>query len=376
MYKRILNLTATLKKNNYFLFGPRATGKSSLIAEQLPNALVLDLLDDDLYESLLRRPKSLSDKIHNSTQLVVIDEIQKLPVLLDEVHRLIEKSKIQFLLTGSSARKLKRDGANMLGGRAREMQLFPLVYPEIPDFDLLRYLNFGGLPIVYKSDEPQEDLKAYVRVYLSEEIKKEAAVRNYERFVRFLETMAISNGLEINYAQLSSNSGVPARTIEGHLEVLKDTLLGFELLPFRKTISRKATTKSKFYFFDTGVANYLAQKLPLKPNHADIGTVFEQFIIQEVRAYISYFRKDLNLTFWRSSNYEVDLVVGDQLAIEVKFSENFKSEYLKGLTALSEESIVRKYLVVGRFLTQGKVGNISYLHYKSFLIQLWNHEFI
>ena len=158
--------------------------------------------------------------------------------------------------------------------------------------------------------------------------------------------------------------------------MLKDTLLGFELLPFRKTISRKATTKSKFYFFDTGVANYLARRIPLKPNHADIGVVFEQFIIQEVRAYISYFRKNLSLAFWRSANYEVDLVVGDQLAIEVKFSEHFKSEYLKGIKALSEEKTVRHYLVVGRFITEGKVSNISYMHYKSFLTQLWNHEIV
>lgn len=376
MYKRILNLPTLIKKNNYFLFGPRATGKSSLIKAQLPDALVFDLLDDDVYEPLLRRPKMLSEKILDPNQIVVIDEIQKLPILLDEVHRLIESKKIQFLLTGSSARKLKREGANLLGGRAREIHLFPLVYPEISDFDLIRYLNYGGLPIVYQSDEPIEDLQAYVRTYLSEEIKKEAAVRNYERFVRFLETMALSNGQEINYAQLSSDSGVPARTIEGHIEVLKDTLVGFELLPFTKTLKRKATTKSKYYFFDTGVANFLAGKLPLNENHSDIGFCFEQFIIQEVKAYLSYNRKRYGLTYWKSKPYEVDLIVGDEVAIEIKFSKNIKDEFFDGLEALAEEKIIKKFYLVGRFSSDGMKDKVNYLTYQSFLKKLWNHEII
>ncbi len=380
MYLRILDLQKILsgsnKKNSYFLFGPRATGKTHLIENNLAQALVFDLLDDDIYEEFLRRPKVLSEKIKTNSQLVVIDEIQKLPILLDEVHRLIEKRGIQFLLTGSSARKLKREGANMLGGRAREINLFPLVYSEIKDFDLEKYLNYGGLPIVYQSDQPIEDLQAYVRTYLSEEIKKEAAVRNYERFVRFLETMAISNGQEINYATLSSESGVPARTIEGHIEVLKDTLIAFELLPFTKTVKRKAVSKSKFYFFDTGVANFLAQKLPLKINQTDIGISFEQFIILEIRAYLSYFRKVHKISYWRTKTYEVDLIIGNEIAIEVKFSEKFKDEYSKGLVALSEEKIVEKYYVVGRFKSEGTFEFIEYINYINFLKLLWSHKIV
>ncbi len=234
MYKRKLQLRPLIEKANLFLFGPRATGKTSLIKESLGDALIFDLLDSDVYEELLRRPKALSEKVKDSAQIIVIDEIQKLPILLDEVHRLIEEKKIRFLLTGSSARKIKAPGSNLLGGRAREAHLFPLSFSEITDFDLMRYLNYGGLPIVYQSKEPHEDLQAYVRTYLSEEIKSEALVRNFERFVRFLEVMAISNGCEINYQSLSSDSGVPARTIEGHIEVLKDTLIGFELLPYQK----------------------------------------------------------------------------------------------------------------------------------------------
>jgi predicted AAA+ superfamily ATPase len=376
MYTRKLNLKTLIQKNSFFLFGPRATGKSSLIQAQLPGSLIFDLLDSDVYEELAKRPKALAEKILDPKQLVVIDEIQKLPILLDEVHRLIESKKVQFLLTGSSARKLKRDGANMLGGRAREAQLFPLVSSELTDFDLIRYLNYGGLPIVYQSDSPIEDLQSYVRIYLSEEIKKEAAVRNYDRFVRFLETMALSNAQEINYAQLASDCGVPARTIEGHIEVLKDTLIGFELLPFQKTVKRKATTKSKFYFFDTGVANFLAERLPLKENHTDLGWSFEQFIIQEVRAYLSYTRKLDKLTYWKSKPYEVDLIIGNKAAVEIKFSKSVKDEFFDGLVALKEEKLIKKFFLVGRFTSEGNNDGIAYINYAQFLKKLWAGEIV
>jgi predicted AAA+ superfamily ATPase len=376
MYKRRLDLKALTNKTNYFLFGPRATGKTSLIKAELKQSQIFDLLDDDVYEELLRRPKALEEKIKNPKNIIVIDEVQKLPKLLDEVHRLIEEKKYRFLLTGSSARKLKREGVNMLGGRAREAHLYPLTHAELTDFNLMKYLNYGGLPIVYQSQEPEEDLKAYTRVYLSEEIKAEAAVRNYERFVRFLETMALSNGQEINYQKLSSDSGVPARTIEGHIEVLKDTLIGFELSPYQKTLKRKATTKSKFYFFDNGVANFLAQKLPLKENHADTGHSFEQFLINEVRAYLSYKSKNHKLTYWRTKGYKVDLLVGEELGLEIKFSKHISDSDFKGLLALKEEKRIKTLLLVGRFSADGKHQGITYLSYESFLKKLWADEFL
>ncbi len=376
MYLRVLDLKKLLKKSNFFLFGPRSVGKSHLIKVQFPKSQVFDLLEDSVYHTLLLRPEALGEMIDPKSEVVVIDEIQKLPKLLDEVHRLIEKRKFRFLLTGSSVRKLKRSGANLLGGRAREAQLFPLVYPEIPDFRLLHYLNYGGIPRHYLSDEPYEDLKAYGKTYLAEEIKMEAAVRNYDRFVRFLEIMALSNGQELNYQTLSSDSGVPARTIESHIEVLKDTLIGFELLPYQKTIKRKATTKSKFYFFDCGVANYFAQRLPLKENHADIGVCFEQFIILEVRAYLAYQRIDKNITFWRTRGYEVDLVIGSEVAIEIKFAKVFKPEHSAGLVALGEEKLIKRMITVGRFQTEGVFKGIPYLNYKTFLSELWNGKIL
>ncbi len=324
----------------------------------------------------MRRPVALQEKIRESKNIVVIDEIQKLPKLLDEVHRLIEEKQIKFLLTGSSARKLRREGANMLGGRARELQLFPLTWNEIDDFDLIKYLNFGGLPIIYQSTQPKEDLKAYVRNYLAEEIKAEALVRNYERFVRFLEVMSTANGQELNYANLASDSGVPARTIESHIEVLKDTLMAYELLPFSKTSIRKAVSKSKFYFFDVGVANYLSERLPLSEGASDIGFSFEQFIINEVRAYLAYNRVDKKLSYWRSGKLEVDLIIGKELAVEIKFSKQMKSEFYIGLEALKEENIIKKYMIVGRFTSSGEKDGIKYLNYEKFLEQLWAGELV
>ena len=376
MYKRIIDLQSLVAKNSYFLFGPRTTGKTSLIKKQLSDAITFDLLESDTYDELQRRPQALADKILNSEKIVVIDEIQKLPRLLDEIHRLIEKKGTRFLLTGSSTRKLRKAGVNMLGGRAREAQLFPLVSAEISDFDLLKYLRFGGLPRVYQSQEPIEDLKAYARIYLNEEIKMEAAVRNYDRFVRFMETMALSNGQEINYAALSSDSGVPARTIEGHIEVLKDTLIGFELMPFNKTIKRKAITKSKFYFFDCGVANYFSGRLPLAENSSDLGVSFEQFMILEVRAYLSYNKMNKSMTYWRTRDFEVDLIIGNEVAIEFKFSKLFKPEFLKGLHALKEERLLKKFYLVGRFQSSGQHQDIEYFNYADFLKKLWSGQII
>jgi predicted AAA+ superfamily ATPase len=293
------------------------------------------------------------------------------------VHRLIEQKRNKFLLTGSSVRKLKREGANLLAGRAREAHLFPLSYSEITDFNLIKFLNVGGLPIIYQSSEPQLDLQAYTRTYLKEEIKSEALVRNYDRYVRFLETMALSNSLELNYQSLSSDSGVPARTIEGYLEVLKDTLLGFELLPYSKTLKRKCTTKSKFYFFDCGIANFLSQRSTLAESHSEIGQSFEQFIINEVRMYLSYNQIIKKLSYWRSKKYEVDLIVGDDIGIEIKFSKKIKDEFFDGIHALNEEKKIKKFIVVGRFEDHGKLEkNIDYMNYEMFLGLLWSGQII
>jgi len=246
MYSRALDLKQALSKKSHFLLGPRATGKSWLIQNQLgKKAQVFDLLNLTVFERFLKRPGAFAEEVNR--EWVVIDEIQKLPQLLDEVHRLIEERKIRFLLTGSSARKLKRGGANLLGGRARTLHMFPLTFSEIDGFDLKRYCNFGGLPMIYPSSDGWKDLQDYVQLYLKEEIIAEAAVRRVDHYARFLDVIGLRSGEELNYQGVASDSGVPPRTVANFVEILKNTLLAFEMEPYRNTRSKKSVSKSKIY---------------------------------------------------------------------------------------------------------------------------------
>jgi len=255
-YNRILDLPALLSQKSFFLFGARSTGKTTLIQQQLSGkCLLIDLLESGNFLRLSQDPSYLEKMISASEHnLTVIDEVQKIPHLLDEVHRLIEKKQHRFLLTGSSARTLKRGNANMLGGRAWEARLFPLVSSEIEDFDLNRYLRFGGLPHVYRSSAPDEELGAYASLYLREEIMAEGIVRDLPRFSRLLKVASLSNGLQINFTKLASDVGCAPSTAIGHFRILEDTLIGFFIEPWRPSHNRKEATKAKFYFFDTGVA--------------------------------------------------------------------------------------------------------------------------
>lgn len=238
MYKRILSLPNLLKMKSHFLFGPRSTGKSTLISEQLGgDSVVFDLLERDTYKRLLQDPSLLSQV--DQSKIIVIDEIQKIPSLLDEVHRLIHKNGTIFLLTGSSARKLKRGSANLLAGRAWHTSLFSLVSKEIPNFNLEQYLTRGGLPQVYDSEYWENELKAYVCLYLREGIAGEALTRNLESFSEFLDLVARSNGNEINYQSFASDCGVSLNTIKNYFDILEDTLIGFKLPAFIKTKKEK-----------------------------------------------------------------------------------------------------------------------------------------
>lgn len=374
---RALDLRALLDGNNFFLFGPRGTGKSYWIRRSLPDAKLFDLLDRDVFERLLRRPRQLGEEISPSDSLVVIDEIQKLPVILDEVHRLIEERSIRFLLTGSSARKLRRSGVNLLAGRAWEAGFFPLCWPEIPDFDLTRYLNRGGLPRAYLSPMPTEELRTYAHLYLSEEITAEAVTRNIGNFVRFLDVMGLQNGKELHYQNIASDAGVPVRTVESYIQVLEDTLLGFELLPFLGSRKRKAITRSKFYFFDIGVANTLARRGEVHPGSALFGECFEHWVILELRAYLSLRRRDEPLQYWRAkTGFEVDLVVGDQLAVEIKASPQITERHLKGLKALREERVVKSFHVVSLDPVPRTVDGISIHPWREFLGALWGGQLL
>jgi predicted AAA+ superfamily ATPase len=375
-YQRKLNLNHLLAQRSYFLFGPRACGKTSLILKQLPEAQIYDLLDSQIFNRLVRRPSILEEENTKNKKIIVIDEIQKLPSLLDEVQRLIVKNGFTFLLTGSSARKLVHSGANLLAGRALKAELFPLVSIEIPDFDLLRYLNRGGIPEYYINDQYRELIEAYVDVYLRDEIQREVAVRKFEPFAQFLDLLALSNGEEINFSSFASDCGTSPRSIQNYFQVLYDTLLGYALLPFVKTKKRKAITRAKFYFFDIGIANFLANRGPIQTKSELFGKAFEHFIIGEVRAYNSYARKKWNLGFWRStSGFEVDLTVENIAAIEIKASDLISDKHLKGLKALHEEQLFSRYIVISLDPNYRKLDNgIEIYPWKDFLSALWQGE--
>ncbi len=374
MFTRFFDPQSLIKKNSFFLFGPRGTGKSTLV-QGVENTVYFDLLEPGTFSRLLARPNLLEEELAwvEKGQIIVLDEIQKLPVLLDSVHRLIENRKLKFILTGSSARKLKRQSeSNLLGGRVWEAHLFPLTYREIPNFDLTQYLNRGGIPKVILSDYFLEDLKAYVGVYLKEEILAEALVRKLDQFSRFLEVAALQSGEELSLEGIASDAQVKAKTVGNYIEILEDTLLGFRLQSFWKTKKRKAIARSKFYLFDLGVTNYLARRRNLLPGGELFGKAFEQFIIGEVRAYISYLRKDLELFYWRSvHSQEVDLIVQDLLAIEIKATDLVQEKHLKGLKALREEELIRDYLIVSQDSKIRKLDGITIYPWREFLDRLW-----
>lgn len=375
MYARDLDLKKALSKKSHFLLGPRATGKSKLIQMQLKNAQNFDLLNTQTYARLLRNPHSLSDEIRTDT--VVIDEVQKLPVLLDEVHRLIEERGTRFLLTGSSARKLKHGGANLLAGRARTINLYPLTSRELgSDFNLERYCNVGGLPLVWTSGEPWEELQDYIQLYLKEEIISEAVVRKIDHYARFVDVMGSSSGEQLNYQKIATDSGVPVRTVANFVEVLKDTLLAFELEPLQVGRRRKVVAHSKLYLFDVGVANHLSGRKDILPKSEAFGKAFEHFIIQEIRACLSYLSIGATMSYWRTSNgnHEVDCLVGTEAAIEIKGSAQFSEPLLKGLRALKEEKKIKRFYLVSRDPVVRKVDGIEILPHDVFLQRLWDRD--
>ncbi len=378
--ERPLHLKALLEKKSFFLLGPRATGKTSLIRHQLSHTVLrIDLLRSDVFLRLNSQPWELETIINahqaSSPQLVVIDEIQKIPLLLNEVHRLIEEKNIRFLLTGSSARKLKAAHVNLLAGRAWEAQLFPLTFREIPNFSLEKYLTIGGLPVVYLSENPREELIAYVNTYLKEEIQAEAVVRNIQSFSRFLTMSALTNGKMLNFSTLSSDAGIPASTLREYYQILQDTLVGFLLPAWTKTVKRKAMSTSKFYFFDIGVAHELSSITKIEP-HSDLyGQAFEHFIAMELRAYLSYTRKHLSLSYWAAKNgQEVDFIIGDSVAIEVKTTKSVSAKHLKGLKTLQEENICKRYFLISLDKVHRISDGIEIMYWEDFLNHLWDEK--
>ena len=381
MFHRELDMRQLVAKKSFFLFGPRSTGKTTLLRNTFPEEAIINLLVGSIYLSLSAKPSLLADIVRErrkTTPVIIIDEIQKIPALLDEIHHLIETTDTHFILTGSSARKLRRSGVNLLAGRAWQANLFPLVSAEIDGFDIHRYLRFGGLPQVYASDFPEEELDAYVNTYLREEIQAEALVQNLAQFTRFLKTAGLCNGEQINFANVASDSGIPASTVRSYFEILGDTFTGFLLESWQESRKRKAVATAKFYFFDTGVANFLRGLSTLNENTVEFGTSFEQFIAMELRAWISYRRTKMELRYWRTkSDTEVDFLVGEELAVEAKASHSISDKHLKGLRALMEENIFRIFIIVSFDDLNRETGDgIRCLHWSKFLEDLWSDRLL
>lgn len=383
-FKRILDIAKLVESRSYFLFGPRATGKSFLIKKQLADkAIVLNLLKTDLSLRLTAEPYRLEEVIRGemttkkSPACIVLDEIQKIPLLLDEVHRLIEEYQWKFLLTGSSARKLKQGHANLLAGRVRQAELFPLCYPELPEFNLERYLQFGGMPLVVTSDDPIEELQSYVNTYLYEEILAEGYVRNLPAFTRFLQLAAKTSSQILNYSKIASDVGVSVPTIREYYQILIDTLLGFSLPAWTKSRKRKATNTHKFYLFDLGIMHYLNEVQYLDRESDLYGRAFEHWIGLELRSYLSYRRIKQKLAFWQSQQHlEVDFLVGNTYAFEVKAARRINNFDLKGLMALAEENVFKKYYLISHDPLPRVINNIICLPWQDFINQLWADEII
>jgi uncharacterized protein len=381
---RTIAIIDNIAQKSVILLGPRQTGKKQLISHVLQEGVaVYNLLDKELFFRLsndLTLLRKQIDAQRPPSGIVVVDEIQRLPELLDEIHLMIEKDGLRFLLTGSSARRLKQKGVNLLGGRARQLRLHPLTYMELGDelFDLRKALNRGLLPSIYLSDNPRADLGSYLGTYLENEIASEAAVRNLPAFSRFLTTAALSNGQIINYSAIASDAQVGRKIVAEYFQILWDTLIATELPAWQKTKKRKPIETSKFYFFDTGVVRTILDLAPIKEKSKDFGDFFEAYIFHELRTYLDYHRPHARLHFWRSvTNHEVDFILADQVAIEVKAKRSVSYKDLSGLRACAEENLLKKYLIVSLEDRPRIVdGQFLILPYKIFLKALWNHEYL
>jgi len=379
MYIRKLQLENE-NNDSVFLWGARQVGKTTLLENQYPNARYYDLLQSTEFERFFRRPSLLSEELETAKEgeLVIIDEIQKVPQLLDEVHRIIHKKNLRFILSGSSPRKLKRIGANLLGGRALKKTLFPLVSSEIPDFDILKAVNNGMIPRHYTVNNPWERFRAYIGVYLNEEIREEAISRKLNSFSRFLEVAAFSNTEMVVYKNIAQDCGIDHRTVKEYFEILQDTLIGYLIPGFSATQKRRAILAPKFYYFDVGVANYLSNRKNIQQGTEAFGHAFEHLIIQELIAYLNYNNSDEALTYWRtSSGYEVDAIIGHgRIAIEIKSSSEINSRHLKGLKAFIEEFPKTRAIVVSLDKNKRILNSIEIFPAKEFLNALWKNEII
>ena len=377
MYKRLFDIEDQLDEA-MFLFGGRQVGKSTLLKERFPGVIYYDLLKSDLRRSLRRNPELFRKALMNEPEgtLVVVDEIQKVPDLLDEVHFLLFEKHLRFILSGSSARKLKKEGANTLGGRAGKRTLFPLVWPEVPNLEIDRAVQNGMIPRHYMVKDATDRLESYVDLYLREEIQEEALVQDIDDFTRFMEVAAICDGEMLNYENIASDCRVSAKTVKAYFKILYDTLIGYEIPAYTKVIKRKVNQAPKFYYFDVGLANYLMGRNSLKRGTDDFGHAFEHYVVQEIIAYRGYFKRREKLSYWHTyTGLEVDMVIGDaNVAIEIKSSEEVRTRHKTGLKAFKEEFPEARLILVSLDPVSRPEGDIEVMNVEDFLKKLWNGE--
>lgn len=379
MYARLLEIPTS----SILLFGPRGTGKSTWIRLHFDEAVVYDLLDSRESIRLERDPHLLFNELQAQKpgSWVVLDEVQKVPALMDEVHGLIESRRLRFVLCGSSARKLKRTGVNLLAGRAIVTHLFPLTSVELGrDFEVDRALVHGTLPMAVTSEDPEGFLTTYAETYLNEEIRAEALTRNVGSFSRFLEIAARQNGQVTNISNIAREAAVNRTTVQNYFEILVDTLIGYWVPAWKLKRSTKQIAHPKFYLFDTGVARALSGRLPYPPTHEELGPLFENMICNEVKAYLAYRKLRYQLYFWRNyDGIEVDLLCETRngfVAIEAKAAQDWQKRFNRGLNRIQVELSPAVISCYGIYRGQrtARFDDISILPAAHFLKMLWDDQ--
>ena len=381
MIKRKLDLPS-LGEETFFLWGPRQTGKSTLLKAVYSGAVWIDLLKAEEFRRYLNNPEFLRQElpVNGDMPFVVIDEVQKLPALLDEVHWLHENRKVQFALCGSSARKVKRGHANLLGGRAIRYEMFGFIAAELyPDFDLIRFINNGYLPRIYLSKQPQRLLNAYIANYLKEEIAAEGLVRNLPVFSDFLNMAALSDTESVNFSTIARDCGVSSQTIKEYFQILEDTLIGRWLPSFRKRPKRRVAASAKFYFSDVGVVNFLAKRGYIEHGSELFGKAFENWCFHELNAYNMYNEAFAEFYYWRlASGTEVDFIINNmEIAMEAKSARKITAQHLKGIRSLKKDhpEIKRNAVICCEDKYRVTDDNIEIIPAEKFTRMLWRGEF-
>ena len=367
-----------------FLWGPRKTGKSTLLKKRYPHSLYYDFLQTDLVLRYTSKPSLFREELmalsrEKKSVPIIVDEIQKVPKVLDEIHWLIENENLAFVLSGSSPRKLKRGAANLLGGRAWRFELFPFIYTELEDPEILRILNRGCIPSHYLSNRYKKSHQGYVEDYLKEEILNEGLTRNFPAFTRFFDALQYSHGELLNYSKIASDCAIDSKTVKGYFEILVDTLLGTILLPYNRSPGREVIRKApKFYLFDVGLAGYISNRNLQEEEGIAFGKALEHYMLMELLAYLSYHDLNLPIWFWRSkTGLEVDFVIGDaKIAIEVKGTKSIRGRDLRAIKTFQSDHHPDQAIVVCNEATPRQAGAILILPWKTFLERLWNNSLI